>query len=220
MNSDVKDFWDYFSIAVQACTPLVGILGLAGVVYSLKRNREQQRIQAGPYVRIDIGPTAGIEDQRELDVYYADVSQVVDLSHGAENTLEISAWFRNYQSEALGFALGVTASFVVEVTEPSVARTRSDQVDVEIPYLEYGKCVRIALARLPIQLELTVILLSVSFYDLYDQLHEHAYGKNSSSAMHGRLVWQKTDDFEESTPEGRSRGRGVDYNIGGIGGAV
>jgi hypothetical protein len=90
------------------------------------------------------------------------------------------------------------------------------QIDVEIPYVEIDKCVRVSLVSLPPEQDALVMLIQLSFYDLYDDLHRHTYGSKGTNALHGRLVWLNVQGETESTPEGRSRGEGVDYNIGGI----
>jgi hypothetical protein len=205
------DTFDYVQLFVQSLGVLVALVGLGGVVLSLKWNREQQRIQNGPYVRVDIGLTKGIPDQKDIknDVYYEDSSQLIDLTRGTSPSTELSAWFRNYQQNALGFALGVRASFLIQ-------GDTAHQTDVEIPYVEYGKTVRIGLATIPTEGDITAMLISLSFHDFYDQTHTHIYGQKSSNALHGRLVWLRSDSEDESTPEGRSRGEGVDYNVGAV----
>lgn len=181
-----------------------------GVILALRSNRVQQRTQSGPYVRVDIGPSAGVEDQKDIDeAYYQDSSQLVDLAGGEEEQTEISSWFRNYQQSALGFALGVTATFLVQGDITHL-------VDVEIPYLEFGKTVRVGLAAIPTEGDVLVMLMSLAFYDFYDQRHRHVYGQKSTNGLHGRLVWTRTEGLGESTPEGRSRGDGVDYNVGAL----
>lgn len=205
-----RDSFDYLQLAVQVTGVLVALLGLGGVVLSLRSNRAQQRIQTVPYVRVDIGPTGGIEDQRDIGaLYYEDSSQRVDLSGGQDQSVEISAWFRNYQQSDLGFALGVRASFLIHGDTPH-------QTDVEIPYLEKGKTVRLGMAIIPAVGDVSAMLISLSFYDIYDQKHVHVYGHKSTNALHGRLVWIRDYEFSESTPEGRSRGQGVDYNVGAV----
>ena len=214
-----RDLLDYIGLFLEFGTFLVTTLGLGFVVLSLNQSTRQQRIEEGPYVRIDIGLSEGIEDQRTVPVYYEDSSQVLDLRWNRDDPgLEISAWFRNYQKHPLGFALGVTGTFIVEVPAGDEADESSAHViDVEIPYLEFGKCVKVHLASLPSSRESAALLSSLSFYDLYDHRHQHIYGQRSTNALHGRLYWLHTaDGTTESTPEGRSRGTGVDYNVGEV----
>lgn len=204
-----RDYIDYIELTVQAIGVLVAIVGLGGVILSLHDNRVQQRTQNGPYIRVDIGPSAGIADRKDVkDEYYEDSSQLVNLTGDHEHSVEISSWFRNFQSSPLGFALGVRATFLFEADH-------AERIDVEIPYLEFGKTVRVGLARIPAEGDITATLVSLTFFDLYDHKHIHVYGQKSTNAIHGRLVWVRGEEAE-STPEGRSRGQGVDYNVGAL----
>lgn len=203
---------DYLDLGLQAFTLAVGLGGFAAVLISMSHSRQLQRTQTGPYVRVDIGPSSGIPDADIPAPYYEDSTQGVNLmeSDGGGAT-EVSAWFRNYQTAALGFALGVRATFVVDIADdPNV-----HQLYVEIPYLEHDKCVRITLASMPTLKESSIMLLQLSFYDYYDKLHRHVYGRKGTNALHGRLLWLNQVSGIESTPEGRSRGEGIDYNVGG-----
>jgi hypothetical protein len=215
--SGERDLLDYVSLGLDVATLVATVAGLGFVIFSLWQSVRQQRVETGPYVRVDIGPTDGIPDQQEVEVYYEDHSQILDFSAGGRGapSLEIAAWFRDYQTSPLGFALGVTATFLVEVVSLDDESSEVHFVDVEIPYLEFSKCSKVRLVSLPSDSESSVMLSSLSFHDLYDKRHSHVYGERGTNAVHGRLLWlNKPGHYEESTPEGRSRGAGVDYNVG------
>jgi hypothetical protein len=165
-------------------------------------------------VRVDIGPKTGIHDRPGVDAYYEDASQHVDLANPDESSIEVSVWFRNYQSNDLGFAMGVIATFLVQISDDADRAVHF--VDVEIPYLEYRKAVKVDLVSVPKSRDVLVMVTSLVFHDFYDQRHEHSYAEEGTNALHGRLVFVANHEVMESSPEGRSRGTGVDYNVGAI----
>ena len=156
----------------------------------------------------------GVREVARLpEPYYKDLSQFVDLGRNDEGDhIEIYAWFRNYQVSPLGFALGVQATFVLKLADEEVPR----RLDVEIPYVEQDKCVELLLVSVPPAIDCTVMLVRLGFQDLHDDRHRHVYGETGTNALHGRLLWVRSAGMEASTPEGRSRGEGVDYNVGGV----
>jgi hypothetical protein len=204
-----RDFLDYASFVVSALTLLVTAAGLSFVVFSLKQSGRQQRIEAGPYVRVDIGSATEVMSDYEKPVpIYHDGRQATNLA-SSENSdsITISAWFRNYQTHPLGMALGVTAVFLVEVgeLEPVVN-------DVRIAYLEVGKPVLVDIVQFDRAYDATVQLLSLTFQDFYDEQHEHRFGIAGTNALHGRLIATYEKGVLISRPEGRSRGEGVDFD--------
>jgi hypothetical protein len=209
-----RDWLDYASFFLDVVALVVTLGGLGFVVAALRQTGRQQRIEAAPYVRIDIGLKDGIPDRPGVADYYEDTSQKVNLTLPEQPSLEVCAWFRNYQSSDLGFAMGVIATFLVELSDAT--ETSIDFVDVEIPYLEFEKTVKVDLAAVPATKEMLVMVTSLVFYDFYDQYHKHTYGRKSSNGLHGRLVFISNSEVTESSPEGRSRGKGVDYNVGAI----
>lgn len=203
-----RDLLDFVTLAVDISTLAVTGFGLYFVVASLKQAGKQQRIEAGPYVRVDIGsPDEDMPDFIKPEVSYHDFTQASSfiLDEDVE-AITISAWFRNYQAHPLGMALGITAVFLIESAEMEPVIK-----DVRIAYLENEKSVLIDLAKIARGQDATVRLLSLSFLDFYDQRHEHTFGGKGTNALHGRLIAVYENGGLTARPEGRSRGNGVDF---------
>jgi hypothetical protein len=210
-----RDWVDYASLAVSAFTLLVTFGGLWFVISSLRQAAQQQRVEAGPYVRVDLGSAdLHMPDFHAPPVYYTDQTQALHLEREGsdENLVTLSAWFRNYQTHPLGMAFGVVAQILVE-------RIGFDPVisEVRIPYLERDKAVLIHVARVNHASTPRITLLSLSFLDFYDRRHEHQYGEKGTNALHGRLVCSVEDGRLISVPEGRSRGEGVSFDSQAVG---
>ena len=179
------------------------------MVASLKQTGKQQRIEAGPYVRVDIGSLdADMLDFHRPEVRYRDSMQATSFAqaNSGSDVITISAWFRNYQTHPLGMALGISAVFLIEtlVAQPLIH-------EVRIAYLEQDKAVLVDIARIDRAQDITVRLLSLSFLDFYDQRHEHQLGAKGTNALHGRLSAAYDSGRLIATPQGRSLGKGVDF---------
>jgi hypothetical protein len=198
---------DYVGILVGVLGLLATIVGLRFVVQSLDQSAAQQRIEAGPYVRVDIGSLdLPMPDFSPPAYHFRSEDQVLNLESTASSGIILSAWFRNLQSHPLGTAYGVRAAFVVEGDEFEPAVT-----EVTIPYLESGKPVLIDIVRCAISQQPSVLLSELLFYDFYDRQHHHQFGSSGTNALHGRLSARAQDGKIMSVPEGRSRGFGVEF---------
>ncbi len=197
---------------------LVAAVGLGGVYFALRQGRAQQIIQPGPYVRIDVGPKGGTEDFTPPSPHFTNSEGVMDLAPEKSDEEKVSfwAWASNYQNHRLGFALAVSAIFLVEVRKPQTASGDSepiaDYLDLQVPYLEYGKIVEVELLRLPRDWEASLSLVSLSFYDLYDQRHDHRFGERSANALHGRLFCDYREGQSLCVPEARPRGPNIEFD--------
>ncbi len=214
-NSSVSSL-DY----VQAVATVIGVVvataGLGGVLYSLSQTRRDQRTQSGPYVRIDVCPLEGADDFDPPEPHFGNTLRVVDLAPDRPEAEKVTlcAWIRNYQAHPLGFALAVTAFFVLEAKGLRGDGSGPDEPEyslVEVPYLEFNKPVRVDLFKIPRESVAFLWLASVSFYDFYDHRHEHQFGQRSTNALHGRLACDYVPGRVESIPEARPRGPKVAY---------
>jgi hypothetical protein len=198
---------DYVTALLSFLSLLATGAGLGFVVRSLNQASEQQRVEAGPYVRVDLGSVdLEMPDFQRPQHHYRSHEQVLDLRSGEGRSIVLSAWFRNLQTHNLGTAFGVRATFVVEGDdfEPAVRQ-------VEIPYLEAGKPVLVDILRCQTSQNPGVILSELRFYDFYDRQHRHQFGSKGTNALHGRLRSVIQDGKIVSDPEGRSRGHGVEF---------
>ena len=185
----------------------VAVLGFIAIYITLRETRKQQRTQAGPYVRIDLGVAEeSVDDFEPPKVHYADTSNVVDLDEATPSSekVTISAWLRNYQSHPLGFALGVNLNLFLYASS-SRNGDRSQDVTVEIAYLEYGKPVRVDLIKANVPSgpdeSIVVSVVEVRYYDFYDQLNVHVFEQEGTNGLHGRLSCVITQDRVSSVPQ-------------------
>jgi len=200
---------DYVTVGLGLAGLISTVVGLSFVVVQLRRTAEQQRTEAGPYVRVDLGSLQlSMDDFERPRAYFHNHTEYVDLATGDESASMLVAWFRNYQGHPLGMALGVTATFSIDDGSGT-----SFIKNVYIPYLERGKAVAIDLVRCPSNGAVEVTLISISFLDFYDHRHEHSYGEAGTNALHGRLRALIQEGRLESVPEGRSRGSGIDLGL-------
>ena len=192
--------WSTLAAAVFA------VSGLGGVIWTLRRGRRQQRVQSGPYVRVDIGPTIGATSDFEApkDPHYVSSDYVVDLAPDLadDQKVSLSAWLTNYQPHPLGMAFRVLAFFIIEV------RPRGSFVPVyrysivRTAYVERKKSVKIELFKVPGDSTAVLWLSRLAFSDFYDEYHEHSEGKNEN-ALHGRLTCTYANGNFMCIPEGR-----------------
>jgi len=206
MNS--SDFVDYVTLLIQVVTLATTVIGLIFVVKALHTSQEQQRMEAGPYIRIDLGSvTEDMPGFTKPDTYYRRLlPDTNDSTIRDESTIEMSAWFRNYQTHSLGLAFTVEAQFLVEVegADPFVS-------DVHIPYLENGKAVAVDLIAFDRGVRIAVSLLNLSYLDFYDRRYEHVFGTEGTNALHGRLICTFEDGRFRNRAEGRSMEEGADF---------
>jgi hypothetical protein len=203
------DWLDYANLAFEIVTFVVTAGGLWLVIAALRKTTEQQRIESGPYVRVDIGSTdVATEDFKPFEAYYRSDSQCSDMAPelGEAEKVTLSAWFRNYQRHPLGMALAVEASFLIEADFSGPILNQ-----VRIAYLEVDKPVLVDVIKVPRPERARVTLLALTFLDFYDHRHEHQLGEKSSNALHGRLTCIYDNERIQATPAGRSRGKGVDF---------
>jgi hypothetical protein len=203
-----RDTLDYASSLIEVLTFAVTGFGLYFVVTSLRRSSEQQRTEAGPYVRIDVGANAVETDFSPPNVYYRNELHSIDLAPevGDKEAVTLCAWLRNYQSHPLGMAIAVTASFLIEVdgAEPVLN-------DVRIAYLEHEKPVEVDLVRIRRDATAHATLIKLSFLDFYSHRYEHEYRGKSTNALLGRLQCTYESGQVEATPESRPHGKGVEF---------
>lgn len=198
---------------VQAWSTVAAALaagvGLFGVYYSLRKDRRQARIEAGPYVRVDVFPA----DDEQVDFeapasYYETRTSLVDIAGDLEDdaTATFVACFRNYQPHALGTAFRVAAFFVLEIRSEESDEAEYRYSIVTIPYIEHEKAVKLHLFRISLTSSATVWLARLAFSDFYDGFHEHSEGSNEN-ALHGRLTCVYDGSSFRSIPEGRPAGK-------------
>jgi hypothetical protein len=196
---------DWLSVSLEMVTFLVTAIGLAFVVVSLRQTGEQQRLEAGPYVRVDLGTyDLDMPDFARPDVFFHNHDECVELVSEYEESVTVVAWFRNYQPHPLGMAFGLTAVFSIDTEEISMVNA------VSIPYLEHGKAVAIDIARCSAIAWTELRLIELSFLDFYDRPYEHSHGEHGTNSLHGRLSAFLDSDGLVAVPEGRARGTGID----------
>ena len=139
-----RDLFDYLELTLQIAGLLVTGGGLAFVVVSLNQTAKQHRIEAGPYIRIDIAAADDdLSSFKGPQPYFRRSDLFIDLSGGASDGVMGSAWFRNYQEHSLGMAIGVSAVFLVDT-----GAVESVLNDVFIAYVERDKPVIVDIATL------------------------------------------------------------------------
>jgi len=185
---------------------LVAFFGLGGVWITLTRNARQQRVQVGPFVRVDVGAVGaeGGADFTPPDHHFENRATVEDLT-GGEPNISLWAWVSNTQSSELGFAIGVAARFLLEMKmpgQPIVYRVR----DVQVAYVQNGRPVKIELYRVPETATGRISLITLTFYDLYQHRHEHWSGGRSENAIFGRFICEFQNGQCYSIPEAWPRG--------------
>lgn len=214
-NAPAVTWRDYVQTVATVLGVVIATGGLGGVLYSLYQARRDQRTQSGPYLRIDVALRDGTEDFKPPKAHFANSLKVVDLAPDISESkkLTLSAWIRNYQSHPLGFALAISAFFVLETRRlgTEVDDAEAEYFLLEVPYVEYEKPVRVDLFKIPKDVSAFLWLASVSFYDFYDRRHEHQFGQRSSNALHGRLSCDYAPERVESIPEARPRGPKVEF---------
>lgn len=208
---------------VQAWSTLAAAVvafgGLTGVIITLRHGRRQQRIASGPYIRVDLGPAEGKTDFKAPAVHFMNTADVYDLARdeGEDEKVSLWTWVRNYQAHPLGFALAVSAFFVLELRKASASQNTGGDTevveffDLRIPYIEAGKPVAVELFKIPRDSEASLWLASLTYYDFYDTRHEHWYGGPSTNALHGRLRCEYLKGSFDCVPEARPRGRKVEF---------
>ncbi|HEX5369940.1 MAG TPA: hypothetical protein VFY10_11045 [Dehalococcoidia bacterium] len=202
-----RDALDYASILIQVAMFIVTGGGLLYVARALSQGGKQQRLESGPYVRVDIGTTEAGADFAPPETYFHRKDVYSDVLTNDGEVVMLTAWFRNYQEHPLGMALGVAAVFLIEVEGRDPVLN-----DVYIAYVERDKPVAVDIVRVSRSSRVTVTLLSVSYVDFYDSRYEHTYGEKGENGLHGRMICTVDGDGIKSIPNGRSRGRGVDFD--------
>jgi hypothetical protein len=115
MHVLAADVFNYVSLLMGGLGLFATVVGLRFVVQSLNQTAAQQRIEAGPYVRVDIGSLdLPLTDFSPPDHHYRGEDQVLEFDRADIQSITLSAWFRNLQSHPLGTAYGVRAAFIVE----------------------------------------------------------------------------------------------------------
>ncbi len=214
------DLFDYAGLVIGILTFAAAVIGLAAVVLTLRQGNRQERVESGPYIRVDLAAPPGEHSDFEPPApHHHDTATLVrdyapNLSPEAKRG--ISAWFRNYQPHQLGVAFSITATFSVGVEILPMAQQGDEGVQVFetkvfIAYLENDKPVCIDLVRFPRNWRVDADLVSLSYFDLYDRKHVHEYGEKGTNALHGRLSATYDGTSLASVPEGRPRGRGVQF---------
>ena len=103
-------------------TGVVAAIGLAGVYLSVREGRKQQRIQSGPFIRVDIGPTSDTISNFETPAahfinreFVQDIALDTAADQADDQKVSVSAWATNYQTHPLGLAYGVSLRFIYEI---------------------------------------------------------------------------------------------------------
>lgn len=194
-------------------TALIAAIGLFGVWLTFSSSAREQRVQWGPYVRVDIGPPDGTGDFASPAPHYRDAKGCIDLAPDAstDRKVTVSTWLRNYQAHPLGFALAASAFFILEVRKDSTGLPRSDVQyhKARLPYLEHSKAVQLDLFTFPQDWEVFVWLGTLEFHDIYQRRHAHE-ASAENTALHGRLSCSYARGSFTCYPQGRPRGDAVD----------
>ena len=196
--------WSTLAAAVFA------VSGLGGVIWTLRRGRRQQRVQSGPYVRVDVGPTTAATSDFEApkNPHFVSSDDVVDLAPDLDDDqkVSLSAWLTNYQPHPLGTAFRVAAFFVIEVRPHASLVPVYQYSIVRVAYVEHKKPVKIELFRVPGNSTAVLWLSRLAFSDFYDEYYKHYEGKNEN-ALHGRLTCTYANGNFTCIPEGRPAAR-------------
>lgn len=194
---------------VQAWSTLaagvVASCGLFGVIWTLRRGRRQQRIQSGPYIRVDVGPTSDTtSDFQAPEPYFASETDVVDLAPDLDDQQKVglSAWLANYQPHPLGTAFRVAAFFMIEIQVPGTQQPVYRFFMAGVAYIEREKPIKVELFKISRDWTVTLWLSRLSFSDFYDEYHEHSEDRNEN-ALHGRLSCTYSNGTFSCHPEGR-----------------
>jgi len=205
-----RDLYDILSLALDFLTLFVTAAGLGFVVYSLKQATSQQRVESGPYVRVDIADIDNPGDFAPPPHHFRRSDLASEISLPIDNeVVTVAAWFRNYQTNDLGMAFGLSATFLVE---PEGAESFMNKVF--IAYLEQGKPVVTDVLRAPGNAEVAVTLISLTYVDFFDHEHAHNHGEKGTNGLHGRLIYRRSRNTARSVPEARSMAKGVSYEDG------
>ena len=203
---------------VQAWSTFAGIfvagLGIFCIWRTVSETRKEQRTQAGPYVRVDIGVADVIDgDFNPPTPHYTNLSNILDLDKDTPDCEKviISAWLTNYQAHPLGFALGVKLAFFVYLA----TQEQFEEYNARVAYLEFGKPVRVDLVKTRPVTDtdegVVVGVVRLTYHDIYDQRLEHQEGLQGTNALHGRLTCVVDSNGVLSQPEAWPRGKQITY---------
>ena len=197
---------------------LVALIGIGAIYSTVQETRKQQRTQAMPYVRVDLGVSGKTgSDFQPPPVHYTNTSIVVDLDASIPNhdKVIISAWLSNYQTHPLGFAVAVTLKVQVSVFSATDGYSFSG-ADAKVAYLEHGKPVRIDLikAKKPTNSRdaIFVEVVRLEYSDFYDEAIVHVRATKGTNALHGRLELFVTSEKVSNLPQSWPRGNQVTYD--------
>lgn len=170
--------------AALATAATLGVIALT--LPEIERGFIDSRADRSPYVRVDVVPTAPhrLPEFRPGTPYYHRTDSVSDFAETDEPAVRVSAWFRNYQSHPLGFAIGVTAVFVLERLDDAsgdIALT-----EVSVPFLECLKPVKVDLFQFPLAWRTRASLARLNYTDLRKRSYERALD-GDDEVMHGRF---------------------------------
>ena len=181
-------FWKWTALSWQAVGTFLALTGVIGIFYQVGQNSERQRKETGPYVRVDIGPTAGDTASPFLrpEAYIVLADEYVDIAAGGSEVADIgiSAWLRNYQTHSLGMCFTVQAEFNYSAVNSSGEHFIGSGT-WELADLEHGKLVQMQLFRLPLSWSIRVELASLKYQDFYG-VHQ-SFSPYFSTGIHGRL---------------------------------
>ena len=211
-SSSSPSWVDHAQTWATVAAAAVAAAGLTGVLLNVRAARLQQRIQSGPYVRIDISPTSlEVGGFKPPKPHHVLSDSAIDLSPGAaeDQKVTISAWATNYQTHPLGFALRVAFLVVVETPGPG----EPAELGVTIPYLEQDKPIQVDLVKISRNEEVTVRLLFLSYYDLYDRKVEQGWLKKGTNALHGRLACTYSKGDVDNSPQAWPTGSNVSSTL-------
>ena len=169
--------------------------GFIGAYIQIEEGRRRRRVELSPYIRVDIGSNnrAHATHFNKPTSYFTRKETCVDLApdRAGYEKVNVSAWFRNYQVHALGFAVTIRARFLIQIYDPvEEIHTISILPPVEIAYLENGYTVEAELIRAPENWSFSVEVIEVAYRDIYDREHQYSVGLgNNSNVIHGRLLF-------------------------------
>lgn len=183
------------SIGAWATVGLVAVafIGFALTIWSLKLARRRERIEVDAYIRVDLGPSEGAADYtapEAKDITPYVLGLPVAVWDPGRHGKVIAVWFRNEQTHALGFALGVGAQITTEVTNPK-GESQEIKHRPKVSYIEPSESVKIDLVRFPPDCSARAVLISIEYRGLY---------YDASNTRHGRWECVYEDGQFRSIP--------------------
>jgi len=195
------DHMQAWSTLAAAVLGIPALLGLVYLFHSSRRDARALRLQASPFMRVDVG-LVGVRASDPFEPpepYYAQTAAAQDLAPEVPDLdkVIVAIWVSNLQKHPLGVALGIEVS--VGIANDKIEVSHSAQV----AYVQHHRVVQINIFKVPRHWNFAAAAYTVRYFDLYDREHLHVRGGKSTNAAFGRL-----ECVDNGTPTRPSRSLG------------